>query len=355
MTLSKIKVLVVGCGHMGTSHALVYRDSPYFTIAGIVDSVPAGRKQLNRQLGGVPEFDDFTTALQTSRPDAVCICTYPETHAALAIQALEAGCHVFVEKPLAADVATATEIIATAKRTGKKALVGYILHYHPAWKKFIELAHELGKPLVMRMNLNQQSSGREWQTHKHLLQRLSPIVDCGVHYLDVMCQMTGSPPVAVHAFGARLSEEIPAGQCNYAQMQVVFADGSVGWYEAGWGPMVSTNAYFIKDVFGPRGAISILSPTDAASDDIASHTRADQIRIHSGELTPDGLFAQADRILPLNDVPDHMELCKREQTFFAQAIRENIDLGSHLQDALNSLRIALAAEESFRHHRLVTL
>ncbi|NBU25487.1 MAG: peptidase S10 [Gammaproteobacteria bacterium] len=84
---------------------------------------------------------------------------------------------------------------------------------------------------------------------------MSPIVDCGVHYVDVMCQMTRSRPVRVSAIGARLTNDLRPGMYNYGQLQVTFADGSVGWYEAGWGPMMSDVAYFVKpDPKGPRTA-----------------------------------------------------------------------------------------------------
>ena len=85
------------------------------------------------------------------------------------------------------------------------------------------------------------------------MQSMSPIVDCGVHYVDVMCQMTRSRPVRVSAIGARLAGDIAEGMYNYGQLQVVFDDGSVGWYEAGWGPMMSETAFFVKDVVGPEG------------------------------------------------------------------------------------------------------
>jgi predicted dehydrogenase len=74
-------------------------------------------------------------------------------------------------------------------------VVGYILRHHPSWMKFVDIAREMGKPLVMRMNLNQQSHGQMWNVHRNLMKSLSPIVDCGVHYIDVMCQMTRSKPV----------------------------------------------------------------------------------------------------------------------------------------------------------------
>ena len=50
------------------------------------------------------------------------------------------------------------------------------------------------------------------------LQTCSPVVDCGVHYVDVMCLMTGSRPVRVSGIGARLTEDMPAGQINYGHL-----------------------------------------------------------------------------------------------------------------------------------------
>ena len=252
-----IKVVVIGCGNMGSSHARAYHRLDGFELAGLVDRNPEARKRLSQELGGVPEFDSVDAAMAAVRPDAVAICTYPETHRDLTIQALRAGRHVFVEKPIALTVDQAREIAAVARETGKKVVVGYILRHHPAWMKFIEIARSLGKPLVMRMNLNQQSKGGEWEVHKKLMGSMSPIVDCGVHYVDVMCQMTGSHPVRVHAIGARLTGEVAPEMYNYGQLQVTFADGSVGWYEAGWGPMMSETAYFVKDVIGPLGCVSI--------------------------------------------------------------------------------------------------
>ncbi len=67
----------------------------------------------------------------------------------------------FIEKPLAGVLRTAERVIETARRTKRALVVGYILHVHPSWQKFIEIARTLGTPLVMRINLNQQSSGAD--------------------------------------------------------------------------------------------------------------------------------------------------------------------------------------------------
>ena len=353
-----IKILVVGCGHMGTSHAKAYHSLPEFEIVGVVSRGESSRRQLLSAIGAdYPQFADFAEALAATRPDAVSINTYPDTHAAYAKQAFAAGCHVFLEKPVAVTVAEAEEVVRAAKSAGRKLVVGYILRVHPTWTKFIEVAQTLGKPLVMRMNLNQQSSGDTWQTHKSLMESMSPIVDCGVHYVDVMCLMTRSRPTRVSAIGARLTEDLKPGMYNYGQLQVTFADGSVGWYEAGWGPMMSDVAYFVKDVIGPRGCVSIAGVKDGdnASDNVEGHTQASLLRLHHGGLKPDGSFAKADELIACDGEPDHDGLCLLEQKVFLEAIVNDRDLSDHMADAVNSLRIVLAADEAFRTGRTVDL
>ncbi len=353
-----IRVLVVGCGNMGASHARAYHKLDGFEIIGVVSRGPKTRGKLSAELGGLPEFENFYTALSTTKPDAVSINTFPDTHAEFALKSIETGAHVFVEKPIAITVEQAEAVRQASLSSGKKVVVGYILRHHPAWSTFVEKAQTLGKPLVMRMNLNQQSAGEDWEWHKRLMETFPPLVDCGVHYVDIMCQMTGAQPVRVHAIGARLTDEVKPEIYNYGQLQVVFDDGSVGWYEAGWGPMMSEEAFFVKDVVGPRGCASIVKSMDGAdsdSSDIDSHTKTNCIRVHYADLDKNGAPLKEDQIINTKDEPDHQELCNREQAFFLRAIREDIDLTEHLADAVNSLRIVLAADESIRTAQVVTL
>ncbi|WP_083422203.1 Gfo/Idh/MocA family protein [Arsenicibacter rosenii] len=348
---TSLRVLVVGCGNMGSSHAQAYHSLDGFTICGIV-STGKSKEVLNEKLGGgYPLFTDYAEALAETKPDAVCISTYPDTHEPFAIMAFEQGCHVFIEKPVADTVEGAERVAEAARKANKKLVVGYILRHHPSWAKFVEVAHDLGKPLVMRMNLNQQSHGFMWTVHRNLMKSLSPIVDCGVHYIDIMCMMTRSKPVQVNAIGARLTNDIPVDNYNYGQLQIRFEDGSVGWYEAGWGPMMSETAFFVKDVIGPRGCVSIVAKNAGASgksDDVDSHTKTESLRVHYADLDENDNFTKADEWIDMQDEPDHQELCNREQRYFQKAILEDIDLTDHVQDAVNSLRIAFACDESVR-------
>lgn len=343
---------------MGASHAMAYHTHAAFEICGIV-STGKSKEVLNAKLGGgYPLFNSYEEALIKTKPDAVCISTYPDTHESFAIQALSKGCHVFIEKPLADTVAGAERVMAAAIKANKKLVVGYILRHHPSWERFVQLAHKLGKPLVMRMNLNQQSHGVMWDVHRNLMKSLSPIVDCGVHYIDVMCQMTRSKPLQVSAIGARLTEDIPSGNYNYGQLQIRFEDGSVGWYEAGWGPMISETAFFVKDIIGPKGSVSIVAKDAGASgksDSVEAHTKTESLRFHHADIDDKNNFTKKDEWIDLQDEPDHQELCNREQRYFLKAINQNLDLTDHMQDAVNSLRIAFACDESVRTGKVVLL
>lgn len=359
MANQTLNILVVGCGNMGTSHARAYHKLEDFNIVGLVSRGPESRERLSKELGGIPTFGDYEKALAETKPDAVCISTYPGTHAEYAIKALEAGAHVFVEKPLAETVADAEAVVNAANKAGKKVVVGYILRHHPGWKAFIKHAQTLGKPLVMRMNLNQQSTGSEWNVHKSIMDAMSPIVDCGVHYVDVMCQMTNATPISVHAIGARLSDEIDPGMYNYGQLQVRFDDGSVGWYESGWGPMISEQAYFVKDVMGPMGSVSISKNTfdqpRGASADIEQHTTVNTLRLHHSQLDANGKLAKKDELIDAPDKPGHDELCFFEQEYFLKSIKEDLDLSDHLQQVVDTLKIVLASDKSVKTGQAVPL
>ena len=145
---------------------------------------------------------------------------------------------------------------------------------------------------------------------------------------------------------------------NYGHLQVTFDDGSIGWYEAGWGPMMSEVAFFVKDVVGPEGAVSIVAEKAAGegqSANVNAHTQTQCIRLHHAELDAEGRPACEDEVIRLDDEPDHDALCRREQEFFLRAIREDLDVSEQLGAALDSMRIVAAADESFRTGKMIDL
>jgi len=159
----------------------------------------------------------------------------------------------------------------------------------------------------------------------------------------------------VRGMGVRLSNEVAPGMYNYGHLQVTFDDGSVGWYEAAWGPMISETAFFVKDVMTPKGCVSIVMKEGAKSADMETHTKTSTIRTHWAQLDGDGQYVRPDRETSMADEPGHQALCDREQAYVLKAIREDIDLTQHMADGVNSLKIVLAADRSVREGRAIDL
>jgi hypothetical protein len=91
------------------------------------------------------------------------------------------------------------------------------------------------------------------------------------------------------------------------------------------------------------------------SDDINAHTQTNQLLHHHAELKKDGTFVRPDDRISTADEPSHDDLCEREQRFLLEAIDQDADLTAHMNDAVKSLRIVLAADESVRTGRVIQL
>ena len=91
------------------------------------------------------------------------------------------------------------------------------------------------------------------------------------------------------------------------------------------------------------------------SSDHDAHTKTSALRIHHAKLDAAGAFIKPDTIELTEDEPGHQELCEREQRLFLKAIRGEVDLADHWADAINSLRIVFAADESIRTGEVVRL
>ena len=141
---------------------------------------------------------------------------------------------------------------------------------------------------------------------------------------------------------------------NYGNLQIRFEDNSVGWFESGWGPMISKTAFFIKDVIGPKGSVT-LQADNFYKNPNSSKTEENIILQHFSKVNKNNEFMYKDKQILLPENPTHDELCKKEQFFLLNAIRNNADLTEHMNHALNSLKIVLAADKSIKTGKTVIL
>lgn len=144
-----LRVGIVGCGKAAENHAAEIKRLPGVRFVGACDSEPLMAEQFFVRHGLEAYYTDFQALLREQKPDVVHIVTPPQSHAHLATAAVEAGCHVFVEKPLAETSAKATEIVRAAQRHGRKLTVGWTYYFDPEVRRMRKLIAEqlIGDPV----------------------------------------------------------------------------------------------------------------------------------------------------------------------------------------------------------------
>jgi predicted dehydrogenase len=162
-----MKFLVSGSGSIGRRHMRNLRSLGVVEIAAC-DPEPERLAPMVAELKIQP-YSDFEQALQTVQPDAVLICTPPSFHLAQAKQAIAAGAHVFVEKPLSHSMEGVKALLAESRATARVVQVGYNLRFHPAIRKLKQIVDEntIGRILWTRAEVGQYlPDWRPWQDYR---------------------------------------------------------------------------------------------------------------------------------------------------------------------------------------------
>ena len=146
-----LKVAVVGVGAMGRNHARIFAEMPQTHLAAVADLDAEAAAQVARTYKA-EAYADFEEMLTIERPDVVSVAVPTRLHRPVAVAALEAGSHVFVEKPLALSVTDGQAILDAARRTGRKLAVGHIERFNPAVVELKRLLDEgqLGRMFQLR-------------------------------------------------------------------------------------------------------------------------------------------------------------------------------------------------------------
>ena len=145
----KLKTLIVGCGKIADGHVGEIRNMDNADVVGVCDLEILMAEQLARRFGVPEHFDDMAEAIEKTTPDVVHITTPPQAHLKLATQAIDAGCHVYVEKPLTMNLAETEALLEHAESNGRKVTVGHSFAFDPPALAMRELvsAGVLGDPV----------------------------------------------------------------------------------------------------------------------------------------------------------------------------------------------------------------
>ena len=152
--MPKVKVAIMGCGGMAGAHARRLKPNPDVQIVGLTDvDEPRVQAFIDRHLADSDSkpaiFTDAARMYSDAKPDAVVIVTPHTLHFEHGMQALNAGCHVLMEKPMVTDSGQAHELAAHVKKTGKILTIGYNTPCTPEFKS-VSYTH-LTLPTILRV------------------------------------------------------------------------------------------------------------------------------------------------------------------------------------------------------------
>ena len=195
MSAERISIGVVGLGYWGPNLARNFAAIPGCELTYVCDADDRARDRVARMFPAARATPDLDELLNDPSLDAIVLATPVPTHAELAVRALEAGKHCFVEKPLAQSATEAQRAVAAAQRAGRLLMVGHLLEYHPGVRKLKELADsgELGDEIYYiygnRLNLGKLRADE------------NALWSLGAHDVSVVLYLAGEEPNEVVAHG----------------------------------------------------------------------------------------------------------------------------------------------------------
>jgi UDP-N-acetylglucosamine 3-dehydrogenase len=222
--MKKLGVAVVGTGFWGRNHARVFKELPETELLAICD-INAERAQAVASQFGVKSYTNMESMLKNRDIEAISICTWSTSLAKEALKALKAGKNVLVEKPMAANVKDAKQLLDTAEREGLHLTVGFLMRFIPGLQRIRKEVEDktLGKPVCATAKRVSQWPER--------IGDVGVVKDTAIHDLDVMRYIFNEDPVAVYAkTGSMRHREFE----DYAQIMLTFKGGQSAFIESNW-------------------------------------------------------------------------------------------------------------------------
>jgi predicted dehydrogenase len=206
---SKIKIGVLGAGHLGKIHLRLLKESARYDLVGFYDTQPQQAARISREFG-YRSFNDINSLLKSV--DVVDIVTPTVTHYELAKSALERGKHVFLEKPITTTVEEAKDLVELAKKKNLQGMVGQVERFNPA---FMAARPHIKHPMFIESHRLAEFNPRGTD--------VSVVLDLMIHDIDAVLSVVSSKVVDVQASGVSVISDTP----DIANARLRFENGCV--------------------------------------------------------------------------------------------------------------------------------
>lgn len=232
-----MRLIQAGLGAFGRSWAGIVRGTDGIDPVAMVEPIPEARDRAIDDLG-LPRssvFPSLGEALAAVPADAVLLTTPPETHYPLTLEALAAGVHVLVEKPLAMDIGQAQEMIAAARVADRTLMVSQNYRFRPPARaaQGVVTSGELGELIAVRILFRRDTRrlfppGGFRFTMRHPL-----LVDMSIHHMDLLRAVTGQEIESVYA-RSWPAPDSPYGHHPSVALTMALSGGAAATYDGDW-------------------------------------------------------------------------------------------------------------------------
>lgn len=322
-------VVLIGCGHIGQEHIadIYYRDNIY--IKAVIDADIERALDFKRKYGAEYADTDYIPYLKMEDTDIVIIASPVSCHLKMLEDCVRYGKHVLCEKPLAKTLEDGKRFYEVSKAAKTGVTVGYILRYNDTFIKVKEIIDSgvIGKLKLARMVQNHNIINVD--RYHAMLKECSPLLDCGVHYFDLIQWISGSKIVEVSGFGAKLNDFADV-EMDYGMANLFLDNGVKGYYEAGW--VKGMNSNNTKEFICEKGSISV-----TLNQFRSSHTE-------EGDLIE--IFHNDTRTYETINVPCAYKAMYRQLSALIDKIEGKETEAPSLEDAFYAFKVGIAAEQA---------
>lgn len=247
---------LIGCGRVSPRHVQSLVEHPRAKLVAVADIIQARTQRVADKTGAMA-YIDYRHLLDQENVDAVSICTPSGLHAQMAIQAMQAGKDVIVEKPMALSLEDADELIATAKATGRKLCVVLQNRYNPPMQDLRRIVDEgrLGKLLLGNATVRWYRPQEYYEDGWHGTWAMDggALMNQSIHHIDALQWLMGDVQ-SVFAYTATLAHEMQAEDVGVVALR--FKSGALGSIE-GSTITYPENLEGSVALFGEKGSVKV--------------------------------------------------------------------------------------------------
>lgn len=235
--MTNIRIGVVGCGKIGRTHAAAVASLSDVELVGVCDLVPEKAEEVAALVPGVPAFSDVERLLTAGRPDAILVATDHKHHFVPAMQAIDAGVGVLVEKPLTTSLVEAEELVSAAGRAGVALGAIFQRRFFPAAQRMHEaivdgrLGRVVAAECLAHLGRDRRYFARDPWRGSWVGEGGGALLNQAIHMIDMLSWMLGEPTEVYGRWGTlKHSEYIDVE--DVAGGVVTYANGAIATIQA---------------------------------------------------------------------------------------------------------------------------